>query len=100
MNMGPNLTEIRRKPVLTLDTDLEERLKSRRPGRTPTHLADLDIGDFQSIPPSTTRQEISAPVSVGKFHFQKWIHRTNNSDLALVTLQNDSNPKILKIVIP
>lgn len=90
------------KPVVKLSvTDLEKRLKHRPDGRTPAHLAHLDIGDFPSISPSTTTtaQELPQRSPAEKYHFRKWIHRTNNSDLALVSLPNDPNWKILKIVI-
>ena len=39
-------------------------------------------------------------VETDRFHVFKWICRTNNSDLALVALQNDDeNLRILKIVM-
>lgn len=78
---------------------LEARLRTREPGRTPAKLAILDIGTFPTSPPAST-QEIPERAAAENFHFLKWIHRSNNSDLALVTLQNDSNLKILKIVRP
>ena len=83
-------------PKLPIDV-LAARLKQRPPGRTPEHLLHLDIGEFSSIPSSMIRDIPQLPPGE-KFHFRKWIHRTNNSDLALVTLQNDPKPKILKIV--
>jgi hypothetical protein len=76
---------------------LEARLKQRPPGRTPAHLAYLDIGTFPSISPGSLREIPKRPQGE-KLHFLKWIHRTNNSDLALVALQNDSDLKILKII--
>lgn len=76
---------------------LDARLKKRPPGRTPEHLAHLDIGPFPSIPPAST-PDIPKRPSGENFHFLKWVHRSNNSDLALVKLQNDADLKILKIV--
>lgn len=78
---------------------LEARLRNREPGRTAAILAHLDIGTFRSIPPAST-QEIPKRAPAEEFHFLKWIHRSNNSDLALVTLKNDLDLKILKIVRP
>ena len=62
------------------------------------HLADFDIGTFPrlSLP---SMQEIPRLATATLFHFSQWIHRSNNSDLALVTLQNESDTKILRIVI-
>jgi hypothetical protein len=100
---SPPVKTIRNSPVKPVSklsvTDLEERLKHRPPGRTAAHLAHLDIGDFPNISPPTTTQELPQLPPAEKFHFRKWIHRTNNSDVALVTLQNDSKLKILKIVM-
>src|SRR5947209_14885660 len=76
---------------------LQARLQQRAPGRTPAHLATFDIGTFPSVVPPPT-QEIPQLTGVN-FEFLKWIHRTNNSDLALVRSQNTSDLKILKIVV-
>ena len=84
--------------VLNIET-LEARLKHRRPGRTPAILKHLDIGTFPHISPAST-QEVPQRPPDEKFHFLKWVHRSNNSDLAVVKLQNDPVMKILKIVIP
>lgn len=71
---------------------LEAGLSNRPYGRTPEKLALLDIGTFPSIPSPSTRDILQRPPD-GKLRFVKWIHRTNNSDLALITLQNDSGLK-------
>lgn len=80
-------------PHLLPVKELEKRLRERPPGRTPKHLKRLDIGGFPSVVEKTS----AIPEVKEEFYFRKWIHRTNNSDLALVTLPNDSNLKVLKI---
>lgn len=76
--------------------DLAARLQNRPPGKTPAHLEKFDIGKFPSFSPPTAPKVPQRPL-VERFHFRKWIHRTNNSDIALVTGQVDSGPKALKI---
>lgn len=77
--------------------DVVARLDKGLIGAKASHLADFDIGTFPSISPPSL-QEIPQLSTGVPFHFLKWIHRSNNSDIALVTLQNQSDKKILKIV--
>ena len=60
------------------------------------HLTDFDIGVFPRIAPPD--QEIPKLATGVTFHFSKWIYRSNNSDLALVSMRNESDMKILKMV--
>ncbi|KAF7502181.1 hypothetical protein GJ744_006770 [Endocarpon pusillum] len=78
-------------------TELEKRLKNRRPGRSPSHLAHLDIGTLPSVAAHSV-QKIARRRSDERFHFLKWLYRSNNSDIALITLPNDANEKVLKIL--
>jgi hypothetical protein len=68
------------------------------PGGRAEHLAHFDIGTFPSIP-QPAMQTIPMLATTTCFHFLKWLHRSNRSDLALVTLPNESDIKVLKMVI-
>jgi hypothetical protein len=71
------------------------------PGRTPGQFAHLDIGIFPEISPAL-RQEMhkGPPAEKLLFSILKYMHTTNNSDLALVRVkvQKDADLKILKMV--
>jgi hypothetical protein len=68
------------------------------PGGTVEHLAHFDIGTFPSIP-QPAMQTIPMLATTTRFHFLKWLSRSNRCDLALVTLPNASDIKVLKMVI-
>jgi hypothetical protein len=69
-------------PVKVLVT----RLTERPSGRTRAHLTHLDIGTF---PTTSTVHDVEIPKRPPgeEYRFLKWIHRTNDSDIALVTLR-------------
>lgn len=76
---------------------LVARLDKGLSGGKARHLADFDIGAFPSITPPN--QDIPKLATGVTFRFFKWIHRSNNSDLALVAMRNDSEVKVLKMVL-
>lgn len=66
-------------PVQTL----RDRLEWCRKDESKHNVALLDIGEFPESSPSTSK----SPPELGcdeKFHFLKWLHRSNGSDLAIV----------------
>lgn len=77
--------------------ELLARLDHRPPGTTPAYLAKLDIGIF----PSTlyTKEDLRQLNAVDHtFHFLRWIHRNNGSDVALIKWKDQPGLHVLKIV--